>query len=277
MKRALLVLLSLTTSPRLHAEGHGPLFGLATPTLGEGQWSSDTGFMRMQSEASGPWLAREMIGYGINEDLQATLTFPLNGQDGGMMANARGGAMMGQPGAVEGSLLWRFQRTAPAVGARRESSLLVSVADGGTFGPDRQDAGPSLHVAAVTGYASRTVYWWVGAGGQWHRASDGTRRGDLAYATAVFGWRPPVFRGDYPKPDWRVFVESVAEHAQRDEIRGVAQSGSGGDRLLAGPSVLGLYGAWGVSAGVLFPLQERLNGSQPDGGYRAKIVFTYWF
>lgn len=260
-----------------HGEGHGPLFGLATPTLGAGQWSSDTGFMRMEQGSDGQWRAREMIGYGINEDLQATVTLPLDRRKSPMVPNARGGAMMGQPGAVEASLLWRFHREAPRIGVRRESSLLIGLSGGDEFGVGGRDAGPSLHLAAVTGYASRTTYWWLGGGGQWHRSDEGTRRGNLVYATAVFGWRPPVFRGDYPKPDWRLFVEAVAEHAAHDRVDGLLQPNSGGNRLLAGPSVLGLFGPWGLSAGVLFPIDERLNGEQPKTDYRAKVVFTYWF
>jgi hypothetical protein len=38
-----------------------------------------------------------------------------------------------------------------------------------------------------------------------------------------------------------------------------------------------LFGKWGVSAGVLLPIDEHLNGVQPDTKYRAKVVFTYWF
>lgn len=273
-----LVIAALVATPAfVHAEGHGPLFGLATPTLAEGQWSSDTGFMNMASDAGGRWRAREMIGYGVTPDVQLTLTLPLDSRHADHVANARGGAMMGKPGAVEGSLLWRFHRDAPAIGKRRESSFLVGIADGDEFGRDRHDAGPAVHLAAVTGYASRKTYWWLGGGGQWHFEDDRARRGRLLYATAVFGWRPPVFRGDYPKPDWRLFLEGVAEHAARDRIDGLADPDSGGTRILAGPSVLGLYGAWGVSAGLLLPLDERLRGTQPDTSFRAKVVFTYWF
>lgn len=270
---------ALTLIPLLaQAEGHGPLFGLATPTLADDQWSSDTGFMKTTSDARGRWRARQMLGYGLTEDLQLSLTFPLDRRESPMAANARGGAMMGQPGATEASLLWRFHRDAPAVGQRRESSLLFGVAaPGDRFGAAGRDAGASLHAAAVTGYASRTTYWWLGGGGQWYREHDGARRGNLAYATAVFGWRPLLFRGDYPKPDWRLFVEAVAEHTQHDRIDGVRDPDSGGTRVLAGPSVLGLYGAWGVSAGVLLPIDEDLNGHQPKTDYRAKLVVTYWF
>lgn len=258
------------------AEGHGPLFGLATPTLGQGQWSSDTGLMVMDSDRGGRWRPRQMFGYGIEEDLQVNLSFALDSNGDRYAANSRSGAMMGQPGDNEAGVLWRFHRTAPAVGRRRESTLLLSVSDGADAGFGRE-TGPSLHLGAVTGYASRTIYWWLGGGAQRFRSEGGFRRGDLNYLTAVFGWRPPLFRGDYPKPDWRLFVEVVAEDAAHDRFDNGADPDSGGRRVMAGPSVLGLYGPWGVSAGILFPLHERVNGDQPETEYRAKLVFTYWF
>ena len=57
--------------------------------------------------------------------------------------------------------------------------------------------------------------------------------------------------------------------------RPVADSGS--KKLLLGPSILGLYGAWGIEGGILFPVTQALNGNQPKEHYRAKIVFTCWF
>lgn len=270
-------LLFLVASVVSHAEGHGPVFGLATPTLSENQWSTDTGLMRMQHDAEGSWRLREMIGYGITEDLQLNISLALDNDAAGYVANSRGGAMMGQPGTIEAGLLWRFHRIAPAVGQRRESTLLLSAADGADAGVGNVDTGASIHLGAVTGYASRTIYWWLGAGAQRFRSNDGFDRGDLTYATAVFGWRPPIFRGDYPKPDWRLFVESVAEHAARDRQNDIADDDSGGTRIMLGPSILGLFGAWGISGGVLWPLYEDLNGSQPQTDYRAKLVFTYWF
>ncbi|WP_330970765.1 hypothetical protein, partial [Lysobacter sp. A3-1-A15] len=122
----------------------------------QGQWSSDTGFMRVETQAGGAWRAREMLGYGITEDLQVTLTAPIGDRDGVPgMANTRGGAMMGAPDAVEASMLWRFHRNAPAVGVRRESSLLVGLADGAELGASGMETGPTLHAAVVTGFASR--------------------------------------------------------------------------------------------------------------------------
>lgn len=273
----LLALLPMTA--RLHGEGHGPTFGLATPTLGKGQWSSDTIGMALGTDEGTSFMTREWVGYGITEDVQATLGFPLSPTIDKLSSppRTRVGSMMGAFGDVEGSLLWRFQRHAPAVGSRFESTLML----GGSLPTEDKRGGvrvgPSLNVAAVTGYASRTVYGWVGGGIQRYFERDDDRLGDLPYASAVFGWRPRIFRQDYPKPDWRIFVESLAEFPQRDRLNGAARVDSGGEKVLVGPSLLGLYGKWGVEAGVLFPVHQRLNGNQSEETFRLKIVFTWWF
>lgn len=273
----LLAFIPLTA--RLQAEGHGPTFGLATPTLGKGQWSSDTIGMALGTDEGTSFMTREWIGYGITEDLQATLGFPLSPTIDKLSSppRTRVGSMMGAFGDVEGSLLWRFQRHAPAVGSRFESTLML----GGSLPTEDKrggvSVGPSLNVAAVTGYASRTVYGWIGGGFQRYFERGDDRLGDLPYASAVFGWRPPIFQHDYPKPDWRIFVESLAEFPQRDRLNGASRLDSGGEKVLVGPSLLGLYGKWGVEAGVLFPVHQRLNGNQPEETFRAKIVFTWWF
>jgi len=276
----LLALLTLViTTTRLHAEGHGPAFGLATPTLGQGQWSSDTSFMALSRDDGTAFMFREMVGYGITEDLQGLLTFPLSPVIDPLKppSRTRMGAMMGSMTDVEGSLLWRFHRQATDIGSRFESSLLL----GGSVPTEEKrgglHVGPALNAALVTGYASRTVYGWVGGGYQRYVESANDRLGDLPYATAVFGWRPPFFQRDYPKPDWRIFVESLAEFPQRNRSDGARLANSGGERMLVGPSVLGLYGKWGVEAGVLFPVHQRLNGNQPEEKFRAKVVFTWWF
>lgn len=264
---------------RLAAEGHGPAFGLATPTLGRGQWSSDTLVMALGTDAGTSVMTREWIGYGLTEDLQATVSFPLsrtiNRQPNS--PRTRFGAMMGAFGDVEASLLWRFQRRAPSVGARLESTLLL----GGSLPTESRRGGvrvgPAVNVATVTGYASRTVYGWVGAGWQRYAARGGDRLGDLPYLSAVFGWRPPAFQHDYPKPDWRIFIESMAEFPRADRRDGATLPGRGGSRILTGPSFLGLYGKWGVEAGILLPVQQNLHGRQPEERFRAKTVFTWWF
>jgi hypothetical protein len=264
---------------RLQAEGHGPAFTLAPPTLGQGQWSSDTVGMTLGTHEGTAFMFRETIGYGISEDLQAMLSFPLGPTLDKLTAppRTRVGAMMGAFGDVESSLLWRFHRQAPAVGSRFESTLQLS---GSAPTEDRRGGvlvGPAFHAAAVTGYASRSVYGWAGVGYQRYFERGDDRLGDLPYGSAVFGWRPRYFRQDYPAPDWRLFIEGLAEFPRRDRLNGVSRRDSSGSKLLLGPSVLGLYGNWGVEAGFLFPVAQDLNGRQIEERFRAKIVFTLWF
>lgn len=259
------------------AEGHGPAFGLATPTLARGQWSSDTAVVQIGTEADDSFAIREMVGYGITEDLQALLTFPLRRSEESSSASTRGGSMMGAMDTVEASLQWRFHRTAPDVGTRYESAVLL-----GASVPTRKErgqmtAGNGVHLAAVTGYVSRVTYWWVGAGAQYFTEENGDQLGTQYYASAVFGYRPPLFQHDYPKPDWRVFVELLAESNERSRMNDRTMVNSGGEQVLVGPSVLGLYGRWGIEGGVLWPVMQSLNGTQSEERYRAKLVFTYWF
>lgn len=259
-----------------HADGHGPAFALATPTLGEGQWSSDTAAMSMDTGAGTALSYREMLGYGIDPDLTATLSFPLaqGNMPDAMPRSAEG--MMGSGKDIEGSLLWRFQRDAPAVGERYESSLLLSAWDSQDAMLDGMPAGQGISAGAVTGHASRTTYWWLGGGLQHYFPKAGGRLGDLYYLSAVWGWRPEYFRRD-AGGDWRLFVEALGEDARHDEANGVTSGNTGDRKLLAGPSVLGLFGAWGVEAGALFPVAQSVDGDQPKERYRAKFIFTYWF
>jgi len=274
---ALVVFLAMPGSA--FGEGHGPVFGLATPTLGKGGWSSDTVAMSLTTDEGTVYMFREMVGYGITEDVQAILTFPLSPPVNKLKSppRTRLGTMMGAFGDVEGSLWWRFHREATGIGSRFESTLLL----GGSLPTEARrggvGVGPSLNVAAVTGYASRTVYGWLGGGYQRYFGKGDDRLGDLPYLTAVFGWRPPLFRHDYPKPDWRLFVEAVAEFPRHNRIDGVQDPNSGGEKLLLGPSVLGLYGKWGVAAGILLPVHQAARGDQFEEEFRAKLVFTYWF
>lgn len=259
------------------ADGHGPAFALATPTLAEGQWSSDTAALSMANEAGSAVSFREMVGYGINQDLQASFAFPLaqGNEPASGMRSMEG--MLGSGKDLEGSLLWRFQRTATGLGARRESSLLLSAWDSQNADTEGVRAGQGLTLSAVTGYASRSTYWWLGGGLQHYFPKGGARLGDLYYVSAVWAWRPEYFRRDAPASDWRLLVEALGEAAQKNELAGVTLPNSGGRKFLMGPSVLGLYGAWGIELGVLFPLSQNLNGNQPKDRYRAKAVFTYWF
>jgi len=268
----------LLLSTSAFADTHGPAFGLATPTLAEGQWSSDTVTMTLETSQGTALMYREMLGYGITPDLQVDMSFPLTqGHTLSQPPRTRVGSMMGAFQDIEGSLFWRFHRVEPAIGERYESTLLFDLSDGQNAQRNGIAVGQGVNLGAMTGYVSRSIYWWWGGGAQHYFPHANGQLGDLYYVTAVWGWRPPYFRHPYASADWRLFIESLAEVAARNEIGGQAVSNSGSRKILIGPSVLGLYGAWGIEAGVLFPVIQSVNGMQPREHYRAKLDFTYWF
>ena len=80
MNKASLILsflfLGLALVPQARAQGgHGPVFGLATPTLPQGAWNIDVTLM---SAARGDraFMARETIRYGLTPDIQLNLSVP---------------------------------------------------------------------------------------------------------------------------------------------------------------------------------------------------------
>lgn len=277
----MLTIFCLTFSAPISAQGgHGPTFGLATPTAGEGALSADVMTMSLSLMGERSVMSRTSIRYGLTPDIMLSFSVPFDIYSGPMdmfVPRTRGGTMMGGFGDVEAMALWRFQKTYPGVGQRFESTLLLSALYPTDSERGGVGTGPGVHAAAVTGYASRTVYAWVGAGYQHHTQSGGDQLGDLYYTSVVTAWRPQIFRGDYPKPDWRIFFEALAEHTRQNQVDGEVVLDTGGEQLLVGPTLLGLYGAWGVSFGVLFPVYKNLNGPQHAENARLAMNISLFF
>ena len=273
------VVLLLCALPRVSAaNGHGPVFGAATPTLGKGGWQLDQAWLVRTGDQSGTeeQTLRTMISFGITQDLQISASLPINLVTPLYMPRGRLTATMSSTRELETSVAWRFHRQ-PMGSARFESTLT-----GGFALPlertrsDGMRATASMHVSAVTGYASRAHYFWAGAGYQKHDDRQGDQPGDVTFYSLVYGYRPPALRLDYPKPDLRFFVEATGEHTGYVRHHGFEMLWSGGTAMFVGPSALLLYKAYGISGGMLFPVYQRTNG-EPHERFRANINFTYFF
>lgn len=260
--------------------GHAPVYGLSTPTLPDRGWSVElTAMARLVGDRAAT-MFRPAVEYGITEDLQVSLSLPmpLYVEEG-----IRPVRMMGRMPAtsdVEWTLAWRFHRQAPDVGARFESTAYLSFA----YPTDAARAGvrtsPGFAAAVATGYASRSVYAWGGALYRRYMSPSGATAdhlGDLAMYSLVAGYRPPFFRHDFPRPDWRLFVEAVGEYTEPDELAGQVVPNTGGHRLFVGPTLLGLYGAWGISGGPMFPVYHDLNGIGDRDRVRFVVNVSTWF
>jgi hypothetical protein len=259
----------------LRANGHGPVFGAATPTLGRGGWSIDQAYTFRGGEGDDPrsqQMFKTMVSFGITETVQVSGSIPLVMTDG--LDPSRMMSAMSSEREFEGLLAYRFQKRTVGIGGRQESTLYV----GGTAPMEKEregaPVGPSVVVQAATGYASRAHYAWFGGGVQHFFERDGGRQGDSRFMTFVYGYRPPPLRVEPGKPDLRFFVEVTAEDRTATTSASVDVA-PGGRTVFAGPTSLLVYKAIALEGGVLFPLYQKDN--QFRERMRIAVNFAYFF
>jgi hypothetical protein len=271
-------LLTMSAVDRPHASGHGPVFGAATPTLGKGGWSFDQAAMSQASDGGGASASlRSMISFGITEKIQLSGSLPIPLSDSSAMPSGRTMAMMSGNPDFESLLGWRFQTRPVGEGARLESTVYIGALvplDSARAGIDTSPAGL---VSLTSGYASRSHYFWGGATHVHHAQQGGDRLGSVTSVSLVYGYRPPAWRKDYPRPDLRFFIEAAADVTRPPLHDGRVMADTGGRVALVGPTLLLLYEAYAVEGGMLFPVYQRNRPLQPDERFRFALNFTYFF
>jgi hypothetical protein len=269
-------LITLATAQYLNAADHGPVFGLATPTNPQGGWSFDLGV----NGRSGRSAALEAeLSYGLTQNIKLAISGPIVFRAD---PYPRSSITTNTPisGDFSGLTWWRFQKKDLA-GKRIESTAVAGILVPGA----QQEAGvyrglnsgPGYLVGGVTGMASRSQYVWVGSTYQRYAESRGDRRPDLLSYTAVYGYRPHSWRTDYPRWDWRVFGEFTGERTGSLQRHNAEVPGSRAQQLFLGPSVLGVYRAIGIEAGVQLPVYRDAAPLYPKEHYRFAINFAYFF
>lgn len=274
-----MAMLLVLGSTSLHASGHGPVFGAATPTLGKGGWSFDQAWMgqAMDGPADSSALLRSMISFGITEKLQISGSLPVPLGETSAMPSGRMMAMMSGNADVESLLGWRFQTRPVGEGARLESTVYL----GALLPLDSRRGGvstsPAGLISLTSGYASRSHYFWAGTTYLRHAETGGDRLGSVSSFSLVYGYRPPAWRRDYPKPDLRFFIEAAGDITGTSRHAGQPMAGTGGRIALIGPTMLLLYKAYGIEGGVLFPVYQRNRPLQPEERFRFAVNVTYFF
>jgi hypothetical protein len=263
-----------------YGSGHGPVFGMATPTNAAGTWSFDLGLMGRLAEADDGAMARLMLGYGITEDVKVSVSAPLVFSSAPLPPGRMAGMMPGS-GDIETLLAWRFHRQGLDIGTRFESTAYGGLVLPGPQRPagvagDLRRA-PGVYTSVVTGLASRSHYLWAGAGYTRFAEARGDRQADVLMYSGVWGYRPPAWRKDYPHADWRFMVELTGERSGRIWHGGVRMPGIGGHQVLVGPSMLGLYRNYGIAGGVQMPVYRDLREAQPRERLRYAVNFSYFF
>jgi hypothetical protein len=194
MRRAVFLLVVLGVPwvlgvPRFAAaSGHGPVFGLATPTNSQGEF--DEGIFGRSTSVGSQASIRELLGYGFTPHLTVSFTLPA------VVGNATLPPTRIQPGDdFDSTLAWRFQHRATKVGTRLESTafggLVAPGPQSGFKGVAHTSNAPGMMLGAVTGMASRSHYFWLGGTYTKLFEHDGDKRPDVLDYSLVYGYRPP--------------------------------------------------------------------------------------
>lgn len=274
MKRAMLLLAMLAVPMHGFAASHGPVFGLATPTNSQGEYSFDFGLFGRSSSAGSQESLRALIGYGFTPHLTLSLTAPVVSGDATLPPTRI------QPGAdFESTLAWRFNHNATKVGTRFETTafagLVVPGAQSGFNGVVHTTNAPGSMVGAVTGMASRSHYVWLGGTFTKFYEHNGDRRPDVLDYSLVYGYRPPAWRKPPDKWDWRIFGELVGERSNRFLQGNATVAETQAHQVFVGPSALGIYRNYTVSFGVQFPIYQDVGAQFSKEHVRFAVNFSY--
>jgi hypothetical protein len=274
MKRAMTLLVLLVLPLQAIAANHGPIFGLATPTNSQGEWSFDQGIFGRSTTLGSQASIRELVGYGFTPHLTLSFTLPA------VVGDTRLPPTRIQPGDdFDSTLAWRFQHRATKVGARIESTafagLVVPGPQSGFTGVAKTSTAPGFMIGAVTGRASLSHYVWLGSTFTKFAEHSGDRRPDVLDYSLVYGYRPPKWRRTPDKWDWRVFGELVGERSNRFSRDDATVANTQAHQVFLGPSALGIYRNYTISFGTQFPIYRDAGTAWPKERVRFAVNLSY--
>lgn len=275
-----MLLCTVSLAQAAFASGHGPVFGMTTPTNAKDGCSLDFGTMGRSGDGANGVMSRGMLSCGITQDFQLSITVPYVFSSAAF-APARTTAMMNSTPDFEGIAAWRFHREGTNIGKRFESTAYAGLI---VPGPQRPPGmlgnlvrAPGFYTAIATGMASRSHYIWVGIGNAHFLQRKDDQRPNLFTYSAVWGYRPKPLRKDYPHWDWRVFAEMNGEISNRVLMRGVEMPGTGAHQIFVGPTVLGIYKKYAIEGGMQFPIFRDVGATFERERFRYAVNFSYFF
>jgi hypothetical protein len=256
MRKILVLLATIFASLGAFASGHGPVFGYATPTNSQGEFSFDLGMSGRSGEAGNDLSARFMASYGFTPHLMLSVIAPAP-----ILKAPMTPTRLMTDRDFESQVSWRFHHNAAKVGTRFESTAFASViapgadASSGVMGMLKR--APGFSGGAATGIASRSNYLWLGGGFARFLERDGDRRPNVFSYSLVYGYRPLAWRKDTGW-DWRLFAEMGGEKSTSIQHFGVQLPGSEANQVFLGPSVLGIRENYAIEGGVQLPVYRNV-------------------
>jgi hypothetical protein len=98
----------------------------------------------------------------------------------------------------------------------------------------------------------------------------------VLFYSAAYAYRPPSWRRDTGW-DWRIFGEMTGEKTGSIQRAGSALPASNTQEIFVGPSTLGVYKNYALSAGVQFPVYRDLSPLYPRERVRVALSFSIFF
>jgi hypothetical protein len=274
MKLELVLLAVLGLRVFAAAAAHGPVFGLATPTNSQGEWSFDEGMFGRSTSFGSQASIRGLMAYGFTPHLTLSFTIPV------VVGETRLPPTRIQSGDdFDSTLAWRFQHKATRIGTRIESTafagLVVPGPQSAFSGVAKTSNIPGFMVGAVTGRASLGQYLWLGGTFTKFAEHDGTRRPNVFDYSLVYGYRPPKWRRSPDKWDWRLFAELVGERSNSFQQANATVANTQSHQVFLGPSALGIFRNYTVSFGAQLPIYQNVGTVWPKERVRFAVNFSY--
>ena len=274
MRRAVVLLVVIGVSLLAAAAAHGPVFGLATPTNSQGEWSFDEGIFGRNTAFGSQASVRELVAYGVTPHFTLSLTLPV------VVGDATLPPTRIQPGDdFETTAAWRFQHRATKVGTRFESTafagLVVPGPQSGFRGIAHTTSVPGTMFGVVTGMASRSNYIWLGSTYTKFYEHNGDKRPDVLDYSLVYGYRPVKWRRPPDKWDWRLFGELAGERSDRFLQANAVVPNTQAHQVFLGPTALGIFHNYTVSFGAQFPIYQNVGSAFPKEHIRFAVNFSY--
>jgi hypothetical protein len=274
MKLVVVLLIVLALPLFAVAAAHGPVFGLATPTNSQGEWSFDEGIFGRSTSLGSQASVRELVTYGFTPHLTLSLTFPIVAGDTTLPPTRI------QPGDdFDTTVAWRFQHRATKVGTRFESTgfagLAVPGPQSGFKGIAHTTKVPGTMFGVVSGMASLSNYVWLGSTYTKFYEHNGDKRPDVFNYSLVYGYRPPKWRRPPDKWDWRLFGELIGERSDRFLQANAVVPNTQAHQVFLGPTALGIFHNYTVSFGAQFPIYQDVGSAFPKEHVRFAVNFSY--
>jgi hypothetical protein len=274
MRRAAVLLAVLGLPVFAVAAAHGPVFGLATPTNSQGEWTFDEGIFGRSTSLGSQASVRELVGYGFTPHLTLSFTLPAVVGDTTLPPTRI------QPGDdFDATASWRFQHRATKVGTRFESTAFAGLAvpgpQSGFKGISHTTSVPGTMVGVVSGMASRSNYLWLGSTYTKFYEHRGDKRPDVLDYSLVYGYRPVKWRRPPDKWDWRLFGELVGERSDRFLQANGAVPNTQAHQVFLGPTALGIFHNYTVSFGAQLPIYQDVGAAFPKERVRFAVNFSY--